>query len=144
MATTALVLVAATVVSLWQNVQLSHARTEAADNAATATEQAVRALREAESSERILGFVIEMFEERSADRLQGSTLTVKEVLDDQAARLRGELGDEPEARGRLMSTRPDRRASGEFNAVFTTGFVRRDSRFHRQGICLVANDLLCE
>ena len=54
------------------------------------------------TSERVLGFLVGMFEQQTPESALGETVTVRQVLDDVAPRLRYELAGEPEVRARLM------------------------------------------
>jgi serine/threonine protein kinase/tetratricopeptide (TPR) repeat protein len=72
-----------------------------------ARREAGRAAEEARLSEETLGIMIRMFTEQEPDHARGEELTVRDVLDRNAARVRGLLTDSPRARARLL------RAMGE-------------------------------
>ncbi len=72
-----------------------------------ARRETARAADEARLSEETLGIMIGMFTEQEPDHARGEELTVKAVLDRNAARVRGLLTDSPRARARLL------RAMGE-------------------------------
>lgn len=55
-------------------------------------------------AERVTGFLVELFEVSDPRRARGSTVTAREVLDRGAARVRDELGQEPEVQAALMLT----------------------------------------
>ena len=83
----ALSLVAGLSAALWQ------AR-RAAANAAHAEASSRRA-------ERVQAFLIRLFEGSDPDRAQGATITARQLLDEGAARIAGELADEPDVQAAL-------------------------------------------
>ncbi|MEM7309687.1 MAG: serine/threonine-protein kinase [Planctomycetota bacterium] len=64
---------------------------------------AAEARREADTSECVLEVLTSMFESAEPGFSRGETIPLKEILDREAARIAGELVDEPEMRGRLLA-----------------------------------------
>jgi len=62
---------------------------------------------EAETSERVLGFLVGLFRVSDPGEARGNTITAREILDRGAQRIRQELVDQPLVRARLMSTMGD-------------------------------------
>ncbi len=77
---------------------------EAERQADLARAEAERATQEEATTERVLEFLTGMFEEQDPSQSRGATITVKEVLDRNAARIEQALGDEPEIKARLMQS----------------------------------------
>jgi len=65
--------------------------------------EARRANREAEAARQVTAFLVGLFQEADPSRARGSSLTVKEVLDDGAARIEHELAGQPLIRATTMA-----------------------------------------
>jgi non-specific serine/threonine protein kinase/serine/threonine-protein kinase len=63
-----------------------------------------RANLEAEASERVSRFLIDLFEVSDPGQARGETITAREILDQGAGRIERELADQPELQARLMAT----------------------------------------
>ena len=61
-----------------------------------------RARLEAEKAEQVVGFMETLFERSDPTEARGDTLTVREVMDEGATRIRAELADQPAVRARMM------------------------------------------
>ncbi len=88
--------------TLWARAKESE--TLALEQKGRADAEAARALAEAETSQRVVAFLTDMFEQQDPDRARGERVTVKEVLDVAAARIRGELEDQPAVRMALLAS----------------------------------------
>ncbi|NBB86221.1 MAG: tetratricopeptide repeat protein [Bacteroidetes bacterium] len=65
-------------------------------------EERDRARLEAEKAEQVVGFMETLFERSDPTEARGDTLTVREVMDEGATRIRAELADQPAVRARMM------------------------------------------
>ncbi len=65
-------------------------------------EERDRAQLEAEKAEQVVGFMETLFERSDPTEARGDTLTVREVMDEGATRIRAELADQPAVRARMM------------------------------------------
>lgn len=79
--------------AVWMSVLYSRAHRAEATSA-----------REAEKSQRVAGFLEELFELPDPDVSRGESVTARELLDLGAARIESELGDEPDVRASLQLT----------------------------------------
>ncbi len=61
------------------------------------------AQRERDAAEQVTGFLADMFQVSNPGVSRGETITARELLDAGAARIRGELADQPAIRARLMA-----------------------------------------
>ena len=66
--------------------------------------EAERARKALAESEQVRRFMVELFQASNPEQTQSEELTVRELLDQGATRLRGELVDQPEARARFLQT----------------------------------------
>ncbi|HEX5054699.1 MAG TPA: serine/threonine-protein kinase [Planctomycetota bacterium] len=62
------------------------------------------AMRKAQTSQRVVRFLQELFNEVDPDQARGNTVTARTILDRGLQRLRSELADEPEVRAELLDT----------------------------------------
>jgi tetratricopeptide (TPR) repeat protein len=92
-----LALVAGTVASIAFAVRADSARRDAVD-------ESERARRESLTSDRVVEFLVGLFQQAGPRVARGRTITAKEVLDSGVLRLRTELTDEPAVRARLVDT----------------------------------------
>lgn len=69
-----------------------------------ANTEAARARQALAESEEVRRFMIELFETADPDRAAGQKMTVRELLDQGAQRLRAELADQPLVRARFLQT----------------------------------------
>ncbi len=69
-----------------------------------ATRAEAEAQRESETAQQVSEFLVDLFRQGDPGRAGGRQLTVKEVLDSGAVRIRRELADRPLVRARLMKT----------------------------------------
>ena len=93
------------------NEDLSLARGQAEESAERAKSEAERARVEAERAqeesainERVVGFMLEMFEASSLESARGEDVTVKQALDGAVAKLSDGLSEDPGIRGQLLTT----------------------------------------
>jgi len=63
-----------------------------------------QASNEAQTAERALSFVTEMFETSDPSHARGNSITAREILDHGAQKIETELGDQPGVQARLMGT----------------------------------------
>jgi non-specific serine/threonine protein kinase/serine/threonine-protein kinase len=63
-----------------------------------------RANREAETSEQVSQFLVDLFKVSNPNVAQGNTVTARKILDRGAQRIRDELKDQPQVQARLMHT----------------------------------------
>lgn len=75
-----------------------------AEEASRARNEADRANHEAEVAQQVLGFMVNLFEVSDPAIAQGDTVTARELLDQGADKIRGELAEQPLTRARLMDT----------------------------------------
>jgi serine/threonine-protein kinase len=66
--------------------------------------QAAEKAREAQASQEVSRFLVELFAAADPTHANGATISAKDLLDQGAERLRGELGTEPVLRARLLHT----------------------------------------
>lgn len=71
---------------------------------AAAKQEAERASREAEASRSVSTFLVDLFKVSDPSEARGSSITARELLDNGAARIDGELRGQPQIRARLMDT----------------------------------------
>ena len=71
---------------------------------AAAVRQARRATDEARKSHAVTGFLVSLFEVSDPSASRGASITAREILDQGAARIHGELGAAPEASAEMMQT----------------------------------------
>lgn len=71
---------------------------------AAVTIQSTRVARERDRAERVSAFLTGMFEAFEPNRAQSSIVTSQDILDRGAARIAGELNDQPEVQAKLMET----------------------------------------
>ena len=69
-----------------------------------ANREAARAGQEAEAARQVSRFLIELFELSDPGNARGNTVTAREILDDGARRISGELASQPRIQARLMDT----------------------------------------
>ena len=69
-----------------------------------AAEEARRASREAEASRQVSEFLVGLFRVSLPDQARGNTITAREILDQGAAKIEGDLADQPEIQARLLFT----------------------------------------
>src|SRR5262245_29689477 len=69
---------------------------------ALARQEALRAGREAETSQRISAFLVSLFEISDPDQTRGSTITAREVLDTGAEKTANELKGQPAVQAALL------------------------------------------
>lgn len=103
-------------------------RQQTARQAERANREAQRANHEAEVAREVSGFLLDMFESSDPMRAGRRTedLTVREVLDQGADRLRGELANQPEIRASLLTTIG--------SAYVGLGFYDRGEELLREGM----------
>ncbi|MGQ0720128.1 MAG: tetratricopeptide repeat protein [Candidatus Eiseniibacteriota bacterium] len=97
-AAAALVLLVAAAVG----VSILYVRSEA--NLARALEAEQAARREAETAERTSTFLVDLFDRANPERSRGATVTAREVMDEGARRIAGDLAGEPVMQARLLYT----------------------------------------
>jgi non-specific serine/threonine protein kinase/serine/threonine-protein kinase len=69
---------------------------------ATRAERVAR--EEAATAEQVSEFLVELFEVADPEEARGNTITAREILDEGAARIEGELEDQPRVQARLVTT----------------------------------------
>jgi non-specific serine/threonine protein kinase/serine/threonine-protein kinase len=62
------------------------------------------AKQDAATAEQVSGFLVGLFQVSDPSRARGNTITAREILDEGARRIRGELIDQPEVQARMMAT----------------------------------------
>jgi len=62
------------------------------------------AIREAETANRVSGFLVDLFSVSDPSEARGNLITAREILDRGSERIRDELASEPDVRARLMAT----------------------------------------
>lgn len=79
-----------------------------------------RAQAEAETAERVVTFMEELFDKADPEESLGETITVRQVMDEGAKRLQTELDDEPAVRARLLDV-----IGGAYSTLKVSGEAER-------------------
>lgn len=112
-------LVAGSAVALWQ-------ASRATEQAVVASQERDRAREEAEKARLVTSLMSDLFRMGDPDRAHGDTLTVRQLLEEGAARVERELVDQPDVQATLLA---------EIGRVYANlGALERAEQFLRRGV----------